>query len=1024
MASGAKQEDNGTNRSCPRSSLFGILSHSMLHTLLRLFTPCFARPTAARLIFMQGCLVCCFLAGQAAGWFQNPTKSKAEDVDPARVAEFEREVRPIFIEYCVSCHGSKKQEMGLRLDSAAGLRKGSDDGAVIFAGDPERSPLIEAVRYSGDHQMPPQGKLSPPIIESLEKWVKQGAVWPEELVPSTAPPDLYAASRSHWAFQPISSPPVPEVRDTTQTLSAVERFLQFERDKFGLKRSPPANRRTWLRRVTFDFHGLPPTPQELTDFENDPSEQAFSRVVDRLLQSPRYGERWGRYWLDVARYSDTKGYVRLNENPRFPSSWTYRDYVVQAFNNDLPFDQFILEQLAADLLIRDEHSTVEGRGSLAALGFLTLGQRFLNSQPDIIDDRIDVVTRGLLGMTVGCARCHDHKFDPISTLDYYGLYGVFANSIEPRQPPLILPASRQGEYNAYLSELKARTDKLEDYLRSQQAALTKSMCERVGEYLLAGQFDPIQPNFLAVMFLIDAKKDLNPVMVQRWARYLERSRRHHDPVLAPWNQLATWVLQRQRERSSGPTDEQTIEISAAEFAEQAKRTITMWKTKEVTAPRINAVVIAALERSQLRSLNDVSNVYGSLFKESLDKWENERISSPAATHLADPNWEELRQMMMGDESPLTISMDEVEDFLFVDATTQQQLHAQQRQVTDWIGDPTAAPHAMALQDAEKPTETRVFIRGNASNLGDLATRQLPAILRRDGDRPFQLGSGRLELAESIANANNPLTARVIVNRIWMHHFGTALVGTTSDFGLRGEPPTHPELLDYLASEFMANNWSIKWLHRQMVLSESYLSASEASSADKEFAWTIDPENKLLWRMNRRRLDWEAMRDSLLMVSGQLDDKLGGPSVDLFGPVSSLRRSIYGLIDRQNLASELKVFDFAPPDASSPQRHQTTVPQQALFLMNSSFMKQTVRALGRRIELLVPKAPKHLQIETAYELLFGRKPKQDEVELARAYLKQATSTKNGSLVDAEMEFLTPWEEYLQVLLLSNEFLFID
>ena len=942
----------------------------------------------------------------------------------AAIKQFESEVRPILVEHCQSCHGPKKQEASLRLDSANGLQTGGDNGAVVVAGELEKSSLVEAVRYRGEIKMPPRGRLSDAEIASLERWVQSGAVWPPEEAPETPKPNLAEAAKHHWAFQPIRPPAIPSVRAQDRVRTTVDAFVLSRLESVGLSLSPNVDRRTFIRRATFDLHGVPPTPEEVASFENDSSPEAVSHVVERLLSSTRYGERWGRHWLDVARYADTKGYVRLNENPRYPSSWTYRDYVIRAFNEDLPFNQFILEQLAADLLSADESNEDGHPGSLAALGFLTLGQRFLNSTPDIIDDRIDVVSRGLLGLSVSCARCHDHKFDPIPIKDYYGLYGVFLNSVEPREPPLILPKSKHTQYAAYLAELKSRTEQLEQYLRVQHAALTNTMRARVGEYLLAGQFDPVQPNFLAVMFLIDAKKDLNPVMTQRWARYLAQSRKGHDPVLAPWHYMASWVGQ-QKHGTTTPAGNPNAQTNPPEeFASHLRDQITRWQSTPADSPRINRMVLEALSQSPLHSLEEMSKVYGELLRETDKRWQLSMNSNPAASQLDNPEWEELRQLMMGEHSPLTLSINDVEEFLFVDATTQQQLHAEQRKVIDWIGSSEAAPHAMALEDVPVPIESRVFLRGNASNPGEVASRHFLTVLSHDSPQLFQHGSGRLELARAIASAENPLTARVIVNRVWLHHFGSGLVRTPSDFGLRGEKPTHPELLDHLASQLLVNGWSLKSLHRQIMLSETYrMLCSTGDEHRDQLAMASDPENTLLSHMNRRRLDWESLRDALLSVSGQLDGMMGGPSVDLFQPPYSTRRTVYGLIDRQSLASELRTFDFAPPDSSSPQRHQTTVPQQALFLMNSPFMKQQVRHLAARVNE-IPESTQVQRLDAAYRLLFGREATPAERELGLSYLAAYDASNTETASDGTPLYLSTWEEYLQALLLSNEFMFVD
>ncbi len=897
---------------------------------------------------------------------------------------FEREVRPILVEHCQSCHGAKKQEMSLRLDSADGLKLGGDSGAVVVAGEPDRSRLIEVIRYAGDIKMPPKGKLPAAAIAALEKGVQSGAHWPKSAAAvagnSIRMPTLEEA-KGHWSFQPIREPPVPTVNARDRMLQPVDAFVLQKLEAVGLTLSPAADRRTLIRRVTFDLHGLPPTPEDVSAFEQEQSPDAYRLLVERLLKSPRYGERWGRHWLDVARYSDTKGYVRLNENPRYPASWTYRDYVVKAFNDDLPFDRFVIEQLAADQLQTAEQKS-EPSPALAALGFLTLGQRYLNSTHDIIDDRIDVVTRGLLGMTATCARCHDHKFDPIPTRDYYSLHGVFMSSAEPRVPPLILPTAEHGKFEKYLSELKRRSQQLDGYLKQQQAALGANFRSRLAEYLLAGYREPVQPNFLAVMFLIDAKKDLNPVLVQRWARFFDRTRKRHDPVFAPWQELA--------------------QLSSMEnFPQRAIDQMQTWPMRSVGDGRLNAIVVAELRKSPPQSLADVAATYARLLQRA------ETQPTPESEREA---WAELSSTFAGADAPLSISLDDVEEFLFVDATTQQQLHGQQRLVTDWIASPDAAPHAMSLEDVLQPTDSRVLIRGNASNPGETVPRQLLAVLSRGEQRPFRQGSGRLELAQAIASADNPLTARVLVNRVWQQHFGIGLVRTASDFGLRGERPSHPELLDHLASRFMAQGWSIKQLHRDILLSATYRQRS-AIATDAALR-AKDPDNVWLWSMPRRRLDWEAMRDALVFVTGQLDLTMGGPSVNLFAAPYSNRRSVYGFIDRQNLPSELRTFDFAPPDSSSSNRHQTTVPQQALFLMNSPFMKQQVQQLAARLAG-TPSSSDEQRLESAYRLLFARSPRADEQSLALSFLKPAAASGASN-----------WEELLQVLLLSNEFVFVD
>ena len=937
------------------------------------------------------------IAAAVYGICEMPASSLADETPEAF---FEKRVRPILIEHCQGCHGAKKQEASLRLDSAISLKKGGDSGPVVVPGDVEQSLLIQAVRYSGSTKMPPKGKLPGPVIDVLTTWIKQGAYWPVSSSLPVADPSSERSeqARKHWAFQPVREVAVHTAADAASAKSPIDAFILERLKRVGLKMNPSADRRTLIRRATFDLHGLPPTPAEIAAFEADESPRAFAAVVDRLLESPRYGERWARHWLDVARYSDTRGYVRLKDNPNYPFAWTYRDYVIRAFNEDLPYDKFVMQQLAADQL-----PSSTDRRTLAALGFLTLGQRFINSQHDIIDDRIDVVTRGLLGLTVTCARCHDHKFDPIPTRDYYGLHGIFASSVEPLELPIIATDSEQDRYRDYVRELQQRTAQYQQFLETHRQRFEASFRARASEYLLAGQKEEVQANFLAVMFLIDGTKDLNPVMTQRWARFLEQTRKHLHPVLAPWHALA-------RIEATTPDD----------FSAQARELIAAWQRSPQADRPLNSLVVRSLVETSPTSLRDVAKCYGELLQQADARWQMAIRIDAAANQLDEPDWEQLRQVIHGPTAPGTVPIDELEEFFFVDATMQNQLHDQQRRIEEWISSPQAAPHAHVLLDSKKPVDSRVFVRGNASNPGAVAPRQFLAALTRGERQPFQLGSGRLELARAIADPNNPLTARVFVNQVWMHHFGAGLVRTPSDFGLRGETPTHPELLDYLAKRFIDDGWSIKQLHRHIMLSATYQQSSEDVQPT---AHTVDPENRLLSRMNRRRLDWESLRDSLLAVSGRLDFTLGGRSVPMTTQPYSNRRSVYAFIDRQNLPGLLRTFDFAAPDTSNPQRHQTTVPQQALFLLNSPFLKEQARHLAAHPELARIERIDH-RVDVVHRQLFGRPAEPAEVELAMKFLDSKPEARTEPTAANATKYLTPWDEYLQALLLSNEFVFVD
>jgi hypothetical protein len=748
-------------------------------------------------------------------------------VPPVALEFFETRVRPVLAEHCYSCHGEQKQQAGLRLDTVDGLRRGTDDGPVLVPGDPTKSKLIHAVKRQGDYPMPPKQALSDEAVAVLTQWVKAGATYPSRAVTK---PDL---KKSHWAFQPVIDPPVPSTRATA--VSPIDRFILARLEARGLALSPAADRRTLIRRAYYDLVGLPPTAAEIGAFERDTSPGAWERLIDRLQASPHYGERWARHWLDVARYADSKGYV-FQEDRSYPYAYTYRDYVIRSFNEDKPFDRFIIEQIAADRLPGDDKKI------LAALGFLTVGRRFMNNVHDVIDDRIDVVTRGFMGLTVQCARCHDHKYDPVPIADYYSLYGVFASTIEPRELPLIGEVERSAEYEKFATELKKRQQELESFQEKQIAV-----------------------------------------------------------KLAAFGGLA------------GP---------AAGF--------------QITNTR--------------RILN--------------------RADRNEVTRL-------------------------------------------QRRIDEFQArSPVAPPRAMAVADSPSPTQPVVFLRGNPGNRGPKVPRQAPAVIAGPDRRPFTSGSGRLELAKAIASPNNPLTARVFVNRVWSHLFGRGLVATPSDFGTRSDPPTHPELLDWLASRFVEDGWSVKKLQKRIMLSDAY---RQASHSPPELL-TADPENRLLGRRDRRRLDFESFRDGMLLVSGMLDRTLYGRSVELFKAPYPTRRSVYASIDRQNLPGTFRAFDMASPDQHTPQRFVTTVPQQALFLMNNPFVMEQARAVTNQPDVLWARGDK--RIRRIYFQVLARSPTDQELALARGFL---ASVEN---VPVSWGQIGHWPALAQVLLLSNEFAFVD
>jgi hypothetical protein len=927
------------------------------------------------------------------------TSALAQDVG---VDFFERKIRPVLAEHCYACHSqtAKKQRAGLLLDSSAGVRKGGDSGAAIVPGKPEESLLIKAVRYASEElRMPPKGKLPDAVIADLEHWVKLGA--PDPRGAGAKPVGIdFDAARKHWAYQPLRPPSLPQVKRKDWPISPIDHFILAKLEANGLAPSLPADPRTLIRRMYFDMIGLPPSAEEVDDFvrqvgANAKPQAAVAAVVDRLLASPHYGERWGRHWLDVARYADTKDGVLMYGDDRVrPYAYTYREYVIRAFNEDLPFDRFVHEQLAADLI---EPKVEPWR--LAGMGFLTLGRMFDNNVHDVLDDRIDVVTRGLLGLTVSCARCHDHKYDAVPTADYYSLYGVFANSEAPLELPLIertdQPAAVEFEKDAGVKRLE-----LHKFTEQQFALLSETARQRVGDYLVHVVTTAPDPLETAIFFLSLAPTDLRPQIVARWRHYLAHPARADDPVFGPWPEL--------------------MRVDDATYASAARAVIERWldRPQGIERGQINPLVHAELLKTPIASKADVARLYGGLLRRAYDESKKGAVSPPQA---------QLRDLVAGRDSPCYFSKSQT--YYYMSRAEKDRYGGMRVQLDRMaVKSPVAPARAMVLVDAEELHEPAIFVRGNAATPGDKVPRQFLRIIEGEQRRPFGAGSGRLDLARAITAPANPLTPRVIANRVWMHHFGEPLAPNPSDFGSRSAAPTHPELLDYLAWTLRQDGWSLKALHRRILLSATYQQASTIadfglrnadSNANPQSAirnpQSIDPENRLLWRFNRRRLDLEAMRDSLLAISGRLDVKMGGRPVDVANDAANRRRTVYGLVDRQSLPNIFRTFDFASPDQSAERRTQTTVPQQALFGMNSPFMIEQARALAARPE--VSAGATQERIWAMYRRVLARQPTPRELEAGIQFL-EASST--GS----ERSQLTPWEQYAQVLLLTNELMFVD
>jgi len=929
---------------------------------------------------------------------------------------FERHIRPILVEHCYSCHSDQSERVrgGLRLDTRAALLRGGNAGPAIVPGDPDASLLIKAVRYTQeDLQMPPKNqRLAGEQVAHLEAWVQMGAPDPRDAARAPAPSEIAEARARHWAFQPVQAPALPEVRNRAWVQTPVDAFVLARLERQGLEPADPADRRMLIRRVTYDLLGLPPTPEEVEAYVQSEQPDAYARLVDRLLASPHYGERWGRHWLDVARYADTKGYLAGGEERRYAFSYTYRDYVIRAFNEDKPFDPLLLEQIAADRMPLGEDKT-----PLAALGFLTLGRRFLNNPHDIVDDRIDVVTRGTLGLTVACARCHDHKFDPISTQDYYALYGVFASSEEPAELPLLGPLQDTPAYRDYLAAKAKIEAEIETFQEQEIAKFIGELRQKVGDYLLGtrsspGLEDPAKFDTYAV------ERKLIPAVLRRWLTDLAARRERPDPIFGPWFALSSLP-----EEGFATEANQIIARVAApaephpQLAAEGTPSSPRSEGPEgrgTEAVAVNPAVAQALAGRTLRSLAEVAEVYNTLlagvdaeWRESLAKAAKEQQPAPAA--LPDPDREALRRALYEDGAPVNLPKDDVRR---IHARRLREGSAPIRNKIDALSwtHPGVPLRAMALVDRANPSNARVFLRGNPGNPGAEVPRRFLEVLSDGAPAPFTEGSGRLELAQAIASPHNPLTARVYVNRVWLQHFGEGLLNTPGDFGVRTAAPLHGDLLDYLAASFVQHGWSVKRLQRLILLSSTYRQSTDAKAASLE----ADPENRWLTRMNRRRLDFEAMRDTLLAVSGQLDLELGGLPVDIVSDPSAPRRTVYGLIDRQNLPGLFRTFDFANPDTSNQRRFRTTVPQQALFMLNSPFAIEQARALARG-EDVTRAGTAAEQVQVLYRRVLQRAAQHEELFFAEAFL--AAPLGDGSS-------LSPIEQYAQVLLCANELTFVD
>lgn len=898
-------------------------------------------------------------------WLTVPLVNGVAAAEPqaADVEFFEKRIRPVLAEHCYSCHSAdakqqQKLKGGLLLDTRDGSRSGGDTGPAVVPKDAGRSLLLAALRHQGGLEMPPTGKLPDAVIADFAHWIETGAVDPRDgSTAKTAGIDWEAAKR-HWAYQPPQRHRPPVVKDPAWAQTEVDYFVLAGLEQRGLRPAPAAGKRVWLRRVSFGLIGLPPTVEEIRDFEQDSSPQAQARVIDRLLASPHYGERWARHWLDVARYADDKALAFVNP---WPHSYRYRDWVVRALAEDMPYDEFLRLQLAGDLL----PGPVEDYSRrLAGLGFQGLGAVYHKGnvgeqvKADEIDDRIDTLTRGLLGLTVGCARCHDHKYDPIPTRDYYSLAAAY-NGAGWDEVALASP-DEIARYQAWDKEAKDKQNQLTQWLEARGRDLGQSALQDAERlFLVAWQTRILQQKKIAFEEAKLAEQEkLSPFFLSRCRKWLESLSGGKPP-----EPLAAW---------------------AAVVAEDSRQ------------PQVEGDQVAISQR-----LRDATAKLASDIREAVAvRVKSEKLSPPQEALL--------KAVWLDGKAPLAVAAKEAADLL---APEHKQEHAA-RQAAIAAHAQTAPPQPPRAHGVTGGGGAmRIYIRGNVLRPGELAPPGFLQVLPANGAAARSPDRfTRLDLADAIATRDNPLTARVIVNRVWRQHFGRGLVATPSNFGQLGERPTHPELLDTLAVRFMESGWSLKWLHREIVGSATYQLAADH---DREAA-AVDPDNRWLWRFAPRRMEIESWRDAVLVASGRLNRALGGPSTSL-ADAAHIRRTLYGKVSRLEPDKLLVAFDFPDANVSSEQRHTTIVPQQQLFVLNSDFMLASAREFAARIERSSP--DELARIEFSYLEAFGRTPTDEERAGAAAFVRAAAA-------DPSADKLKVWEQVAHALLAANEFTWIE
>lgn len=899
---------------------------------------------------------------------QLPVPATATPVQAQDATLFETRIRPLLAANCFACHGESAMA-GLRVDSRAGLLRGGETGPAIVPGDPEKSALLKAVQHADGFPRMPRGraKLAPADIDAIAEWIRGGAVWPaSDAVPAPAVSHerpITPEHRAFWAFAPLAKPAAPTVRDSAWPRTDIDRFVLARLERDGLKPVAAADKLTLIRRATLDLTGLPPSPEEVDAFVADASSDAFDKVIDRLLASPRYGETWGRLWLDVARYGEDD-YRSLDPMGRgfnpYPNAHLYRDWVIRAFNDDLPFDKFVTAQLAADLLEGGDRVR-----HLPALGFLGLGPWYYDNgaveitRADERHDRVDAVSRGFLGFTVGCARCHDHKYDPIPTKDYYGLAGVFLNTEYTEYP--LAPKAIVDDYKAKEKALKLKREMLSEYTAAEARQLAETLAFQSATYMKAA-WQVIGEPKKDKQAIVDKEK-LDYELFDRWLAFLQKKPVFY-PFLKDWQAMvAKGGTAKEAATLADAFQELLIGVVLEQREVKKENDIIKARALPTAKPKEPANLPNEFITNddfcpgcglELRSMTtERTALWGDVFQGNLDP--DDAPGKPQRPGLLRFSGWGLEQRLGGDRRALIEGL-------------RKDVEAMEKAL------PEKFAYVHGVKDVDKPVDLKVHLRGNPMRLGDTVPRGFLSVLTPERIT-FSKGSGRLELAQTIAR--QPLALRVMVNRIWKQHFGTGLVNTPSNFGINGERPTHPELIDHLAQYFVDHGLSTKALHKEIMRSAVY----QLGAGMQPEAFAKDGGNRLYWRSTRHRMSAEQIRDSILFVSGALDTRVGGPSVPLT-PMAD-RRTVYGKVSRYKLDEFLQLFDFPSPSQTAEGRFATSVPLQRLFFMNSDFMQQHAERIAEQV---ADEPDDAARIAKVYRKLFGRVPTAAETKAGRDFLQ--------------------------------------